>query len=630
MKKVITVLLTLLLVNCSLIINAQVKPQLTFTLFASGFTRPTDIVSCGDSRLFICQQHGRISIVDSAGNVNPVPFLDITSKVNSGGNEQGLLGLAFSPNYAADSTFYIDYTSVGGSGAGNTHVSRYHCKASNPNLADTAEELLLSIWDPYTNHNGGDMAFGHDGYLYLGYGDGGSANDPQNRAQNLDSLWGKILRIDVSNPGPYTIPPTNPFVNNPNARHEIWAYGVRNPWRWSFDKIKHDLWIGDVGQDLWEEVDVQKDLDTGGENYGWRCYEGLIQNSNYNCTLPNVTWPIYVYNHNNDCSITGGYVYRGAKYADLFGRYLCTDYCSGTFHSTRPNGLGGWITDTLNTGVFNDYSTFGQDNCGELYIAGNSTGNIWKIGDTTCRPTAYILGADSVFACGSTTLSALMGCYTNYTYHWQMNGNDIIGATSPSYLVTQTGNYTVRVINGGCNSLSQTIHVTIDSLPVVNLSGLAVNYCVYNSPATLTGTPSGGTFSGNGVTGNSFDPTLAGISIDTVIYTFTDSLGCTNSFYQITTVSACTGINEASIASHISIYPNPNPGEFTFEFNLPKKQSVEISITDVLGKVIFSQSKEFAKGKNQFPVKLNAESGVYFIHLKTNQGQIVRKFVINK
>ena len=259
MKKVITVLLTLLLVNCSLIINAQVKPQLTFTLFASGFTRPTDIVSCGDSRLFICQQHGRISIVDSAGNVNPVPFLDITSKVNSGGNEQGLLGLAFSPNYAADSTFYIDYTSVGGSGAGNTHVSRYHCKASNPNLADTAEELLLSIWDPYTNHNGGDMAFGHDGYLYLGYGDGGSANDPQNRAQNLDSLWGKILRIDVSNPGPYTIPPTNPFVNNPNARHEIWAYGVRNPWRWSFDKIKHDLWIGDVGQDLWEEVDVQKD-----------------------------------------------------------------------------------------------------------------------------------------------------------------------------------------------------------------------------------------------------------------------------------------------------------------------------------------------------------------------------------
>jgi len=460
----------LILFACATISSAQPKPQLTLTLFASlgTTTHPTDIASCGDSRLFVTCQAGTIRILDSAGNISATPFLDITSKVyypGGSGAEQGFLGLAFSPNYAVDGIFYVDYTAAV---TKNTHLSRFHRSGSNPNLADTTEEVLLNIWDPYYNHNGGHPNFGVDGYLYIGYGDGGSGGDPQNRSQTLDTLWGKMLRLDVSGATGYTIPPTNPFISNPNARPEVWAYGLRNPWGWSFDRITHDMWIGDVGQSLWEEVDFQPAVDTGGENYGWHCYEGnyLYTNTSY-CTALSYTHPVFVYSHSgvNGCSITGGYVYRGAKYADLFGRFLFTDYCSGRWLSTRSNGSGGWITDTLTTSTAvsaNDYSAFGQNNCGELYIAGNNTGKIWKIGDTTCVPVAYIMSPDTIVGCGSDTLTALTGCYTNYTYQWQYNGIDIAGANASFYIPTQNGNYALRVNNGGCSSLSSIKNVTIN------------------------------------------------------------------------------------------------------------------------------------------------------------------------
>ncbi|HPD52857.1 MAG TPA: PQQ-dependent sugar dehydrogenase, partial [Bacteroidia bacterium] len=241
MKKVLCVLVSLIG------LTVPSMSQVTLTPFASGFTSPVDIKNCGDGRIFVLEQNGQINILDTAGNINPVPFLDIVGRVLYSG-EQGCLGLAFPPDFATSQVFYVNYTRRPD---GDTRISRFHVSATNPDSADAnSEEILLTIHQPYSNHNGGHIQFGKDGYLYIGMGDGGSGGDPENRAQNPDSLLGKMLRIavDPSNPT-YSIPPTNPFAGNPSlGAEEIWALGVRNPWRWSFDRATGDLWIGDVGQ----------------------------------------------------------------------------------------------------------------------------------------------------------------------------------------------------------------------------------------------------------------------------------------------------------------------------------------------------------------------------------------------
>ena len=327
MKKTI---LSLLLCAAFGFLSAQ---QLTVTQVYTGFSNPVDIKNCGDERLFIVERPGRIRIIDSAGTVQPTPFLNIQTRVLSGG-ERGLLGLAFDPNYASNGYFYVNYTSQT---LGHTRISRFSVDPSNPDSAlPSSEEMLLEIFQPYANHNGGHLAFGPDGYLYIGMGDGGSSGDPGNRAQNLDSLLGKMLRIDVSATPGYTIPSSNPFVGVA-GRDEIWSYGLRNPWRFSFDRITGDLWIGDVGQGQREEVNFQSPEATGGENYGWRCYEGdsIYSLSGGGCPpYANTSQPVHVYDHSgNDCSVTGGYVYRGAEYANLFGKYFFTDYCEPTIRS---------------------------------------------------------------------------------------------------------------------------------------------------------------------------------------------------------------------------------------------------------------------------------------------------------
>jgi glucose/arabinose dehydrogenase len=235
----------------------------------------------------------------------------------------------------------------------------------------------MEIYDPYSNHNGGNLMFGWDGYLYVSLGDGGSGGDPQNRAQNVDSLLGKILRLDVNNPNPpyYSSPPTNMFYGATAGRDEIYDMGLRNPWRCSIDRMTGDKWIGDVGQNLWEEIDYESRCDSTGHNYGWRCYEGNVAYNTSGCQ-PQSSYkaPLFVYSHNvnGNCSVTGGYVYRGAQEGGLFGKYLFADYCSGIIWKTTPNGSGGWTTaqltqtNTLNT---NSYTSFGEDIYGELYIA---------------------------------------------------------------------------------------------------------------------------------------------------------------------------------------------------------------------------------------------------------------------
>ncbi len=301
--------------------------QVTLTLVTSAINAPVDIKNAGDGRLFIVDRSGTIRIIDSTGALLIQPFLDISTKVVSGG-EQGLLGLAFDPNYKSNGFFYVNYTRhVDGA----TTISRFH-STSDANQGDGAsEQILLTIYQPFNNHNGGDINFGPDNYLYIGMGDGGSEGDPGNRSQNLDTLLGKILRIDVSDTTvPYKIPADNPFVGKA-GRDEIWDYGVHNPWRFSFDRQTGEIWIGDVGQDNYEEIDREAVHSGRGINYGWHCYEGDSAYNLAGCgSKSNDSFLIYTYNHNDgSCAITGGYLYRGTQFPSFSGKYFFADYCIG-------------------------------------------------------------------------------------------------------------------------------------------------------------------------------------------------------------------------------------------------------------------------------------------------------------
>lgn len=332
---------------------------------ASGLADPTDLQDPGDGRLFVVQQPGVIRIIQN-GQLLPQPFLDIRRRVDSQGSERGLLGLAFDPSYAANGRFYVDYTGAGGT----THVSRF-LVSSDPNQADpTSEQVLLEIPQPYANHNGGQVVFGPDGYLYIGAGDGGSAGDPLGNGQNLNTLLGKILRIDVSPDHGYAIPPDNPFVGKANARPEIWAYGLRNPWRFAFDPATGDLYIADVGQSRWEEVDFQSAGSKGGQNYGWSIREGFHE---YKGTASGLTDPVVEYSHQYGCAITGGKVVRTPDLPGWAGVYLYGDYCSGRVWGLRRQPDGTWMSQQLfGTGL--SITTFGQDSAGRVYLLDHSGG----------------------------------------------------------------------------------------------------------------------------------------------------------------------------------------------------------------------------------------------------------------
>ena len=335
-----------------------------------------------EDRLFIVEQGGRIRIFEN-GALNAVPFLDV-SAITTAGGERGLLGLAFHPDYANNGWFYINHTgasSVCAGAAGCTIVARYTV-SGDADLADAgSREEIIEIAQPFSNHNGGCVAFGPDGYLYIGMGDGGSGGDPQNNGQNGGALLGKILRLDVDSGLPYSIPADNPFVGVGAFLDEIWAYGVRNPWRFSFDRATDDLWIGDVGQNAWEEIDFQPAASAGGENYGWRLMEGAhCYNPPSNCDPGGLTYPIWEYNHSGQCSVTGGYVYRGTAIPELIGKYIFSDYCSGDFWAFDKS-------DSSNVQILPDQAvgnvvSFGEDAAGELYVCAGAS--VWKfVGPTT-------------------------------------------------------------------------------------------------------------------------------------------------------------------------------------------------------------------------------------------------------
>ncbi|MBC8506101.1 MAG: PQQ-dependent sugar dehydrogenase [Anaerolineales bacterium] len=337
-----------------------------WTLIASGLTKPVGLEHAGDDsgRLFIIEQPGMIRIFHD-NTLLSVPFLDISERVNNKSSEQGLLGLAFHPDYTHNGYFFVNYTN----NRGDTVIARYRVSA-DPNLADpTTEEIVLMIAQPYGNHNGGHLAFGPDGFLYIGTGDGGSAGDPEGNAQNLSSLLGKMLRLDI-NVSPYSIPSDNPYGD------EIWAAGLRNPWRYSFDRLTGDLFIGDVGQNQWEEIHFLDSGTPGGTNFGWDIFEGSHA---YEGTIPKgllLTEPIAEYDHGQGCSVTGGVVYRGAL-SNWQGVYLYGDYCSGLVWGLLQDVTGNW----QNALLFNSNATissFGEDEGGEVYLVDHS-GNIYRL-----------------------------------------------------------------------------------------------------------------------------------------------------------------------------------------------------------------------------------------------------------
>lgn len=342
----------------------------------SGLKRPTSIVQPpdGSGRLFVTEQPGTVRVIQD-GKLLATPFLNVTSKLTSAGNEQGLLDIAFHPDYAKNGTFFITYTRTDG----QPTLARYQVSSSDPNIADpSSAKVLISIPHPFPNHNGSQITFGPDGYLYYGMGDGGSGGDPFNNGQNKQALLGSMMRLDVNQGNSYGIPADNPFVNDKSARPELWAKGLRNPWRFSFDMKTHELYIADVGQNQYEEIDVQPADSKGGENYGWSVYEA---NHDFKGggDKSKFVFPVTEYDHSEGrCSVTGGYVYRGKALPKLDGVYLYADYCSGTIWTLQKDSSDQWNSQAFMATSYN-ITSFGQDTDGEIYLADQKSGTIFKL-----------------------------------------------------------------------------------------------------------------------------------------------------------------------------------------------------------------------------------------------------------
>jgi glucose/arabinose dehydrogenase len=343
----------------------------------TGLDRPVFVTHAGDgsSRLFIVEQGGRIRLARD-GELLETPFLDISSLVRAEA-QQGLLSVAFHPIYVSTGLFYVIYTDTDG----NSVVARYTVSPDDPNIADSTSGVpVLTIPQPFEEHNGGHLQFSpRDGYLYIGVGDGGAVGDPHNNAQNPMLLLGKLVRIDIDSDFPYGIPPDNPFIGSTGALPEIWAQGLRNPWRFSFDRMTGDLYIADVGEDNWEEVNFQAAHSLGGENYGWRLREGKeCFAASTDCNQAGLALPVHTYDHAKGCAVIGGHVYRGTHLPALFGTYLFGDYCARAVWGLRQTVQGAWVQTTL---IKTDFmlSSFGEAESGELYAIDYYGGRVLKL-----------------------------------------------------------------------------------------------------------------------------------------------------------------------------------------------------------------------------------------------------------
>jgi len=472
---------------------------------ATGLDLPVAITHANDSRLFITLQRGQIVIYDGT-QILPKPFLDIRSRVLCCG-ERGLLSVAFHPNYSQNGFFFVYYTDLNG----DINIARYKVSA-DLNVADPNSALILKTIPhrDFANHNGGQLAFGPDGFLYAGTGDGGSGGDPNNNGQNLQALLGKLLRLDVDNGSPY-IPPLNPFVGRTDALPEIWAYGLRNPWRFSFDRTLGDLFIGDVGQNSWEEVDFQPSMSAGGENYGWRIMEGFHCYNATTCAQTGLTLPVIEYGHTNGaCSITGGYRYRGLRSSRLSGMYIYGDYCNGIIWGATHMPVGSWSPEQLTDAPFN-ITAFGEDLAGEMYVTDYNGGRILLIEDplaptiTTVTPSSgRSTGGESVTISGTNLANPSSVTFGGAAGTVTASSSGSITVTTPA--APSLGSVNLIVTTGGGTATSTfryelgfptTVVATAATATSVNVSWTTVpgadNYEVSRSADQVTFKTVGGT-----------------------------------------------------------------------------------------------------------------------------------------
>jgi glucose/arabinose dehydrogenase len=714
-----------LMKKISLLLLVTLGTQLfaqTYSLstYCAGFTNPITLAQApGDDRLYVVEQPGRIKIINTNGVQVPGNWLDITSIVYDNGNEQGLLGLAFPDDYQTTGYFYVYYTidSAGTSADGDNRVSRFSRSTINPLLADPASEVVLyTVSDPYSNHNGGCLQFGPDGYLYVSMGDGGSGGDPGNLAQNNNNYLGKMHRINVNNVPDYTIPASNPFYGVAGYVQSIWSKGVRNIWKFSFDRITGDLWMGDVGQDAHEEINHQLASSPGGENYGWRCYEGMFAYNTVGCQpqntynspiadIPQSTGPM--------CSVTGGEVYRGAMWNDLYNKYFFTDYCNDYFWTITYDTTAGGTYDTTrhnNLSGSHFFVTLNQDNRGYIYAADISNGTIYRLNSSNCQPAAVIEAPSNVTTIcdgGAVTLVSAPG--TGLTYQWIFAGLPIPGANDSTYIATVPGNYQLVVSKASCvgtpNNTSAVYTLTTGTTPAVTLTATTDTACASQTSVAFTGTPAGGsyispyvnsggsffvqvaglgnhevvyryqatpggcigydtleitvnsgpavsfasatdtvcssgasfalsggspaggTYSGSGVSGGNFDPSV-GVGNYTVTYTYTDGAGCTNTATDNIVVSGCLGLEDFSF-NDIVLYPNPADEmvNLTISANIPAQFNMNLLTVD--GKLVQQKNIQVGIGSNSFVINTSALApGIYFVQLNDGLHSFTKKIVI--
>ncbi len=439
------------------------RPKVQLHTWAAELTQPVNICSAGDDRLFIAEKGGTVRIISDSMVVLSRPFLDITDRVDNAGNEQGMLGMVFDPDYAENGYFYMYY--IYGTGAGFSRISRFQVTA-DPDSADAASEQILYTWEqPEWNHNGGSLHFGPDGYLYMAFGDGGGTNDQLNNAQDLTDPLGDIIRIDVSaHDSTFQIPSDNPYADlvGSDTLPEIWASGLRNPFRWSFDRLTGDVWIGDVGQVTWEEVTFWPAGDNSGPNFGWRCREGFSTNVQTDQTFcgdsADYDSPVAQFDHVPEnqggqgwCSIMGGYVYRGQDFPHLYGHYIFTDYCAGDFITFAPGGMSD--VDTLLLTTEAGFSGFGEDAEGELFVTNIINGEVSRLVDPCPMDPVIQQEGDHLIA------------PEGLSYQWLFEGTAIPDAVDQVYFPGSWGHFQVLVDFGApCTLITDTILFTSTGL----------------------------------------------------------------------------------------------------------------------------------------------------------------------
>jgi len=587
--------------------NLKAQPSLSLEEFYTDLTNPVAIANAGDDRMFVVEQRGVIKIITPDGFATPSYFLDISDRVLNVQSEQGLLGLAFPPNYSETGHFYVNYT--WGNGSGRTHISRFSVDTSNPDLAlADSEEILIDFDQPVWNHNGGDINFGPDGYMYISTGDGGGAGDVSNNAQNVDLFLGKILRIDVDTAVSYRIPTDNPFFGLGGHKQQIWSYGLRNPWRFSFDRMTGDMWIGDVGQGEWEEVDFEAADNVGGVNYGWRCYEGTHDYNTSGCG-GTYTDPIFEYPHDNEIggySITGGYVYRGSVYPEINGDYIFCDYATGHFWVTSRNDTTA-VFDTYqqsNVGAFT--STFGEGSDGELYLASRSGGTLYKL-SAGCPEIAITVNI-------SEEGDSLVADRIYGQFQWYKNGVVIPGANQFYITPDGDGTYTMQAIvnRKGCHytALSNEIVIGDCDFPACQVSIELINDTIFSmcgGDGLYTWTVYSDVIIVFDEHDDFFVPDQEGGSYQLTIIDTLEGPDCirydTSNFVTVIR----DGIRDISVEV-VQIYPNPARNEVHMSL---KGNVTELNIVDVEGK---SHSTNYTTTYNEIVIPVNQlPSGYYFI-----------------